>query len=155
MAGPKAKNVGARTFAALRARVRFPGVSWAIVGSRLVQSGTPTSVALLKKSGFTKILVESGAGAGASYADADYVKAGATIVNTSEAFGADVVLKLRPPSTAEVRTTHRGVERERKSLAAAGAVFKRARARARFPLSLSGRCGAWFPLSVARVSPIL
>ena len=46
--------------------------------------------------------VEKGAGALASYSDGDYEKAGATLVSTKEAFGADVVMKLRPPTDGEV-----------------------------------------------------
>jgi NAD/NADP transhydrogenase alpha subunit len=54
-------------------------------------------VASLLKAGFKTVVVESGAGAAASFSDADYVAAGATIGSTAEAFKQDVVLKVRPP----------------------------------------------------------
>jgi NAD(P) transhydrogenase subunit alpha len=47
------------------------------------------------------IQVESGAGAGARVADADYVKAGAKIVGADAWTSADLVLKVQPPSLAE------------------------------------------------------
>ncbi|KAJ1451677.1 NAD(P) transhydrogenase beta subunit-domain-containing protein [Pelagophyceae sp. CCMP2097] len=66
-------------------------------------AASPATVALLKKAGFKSVLIQSGAGVGASYEDKDYVKAGATIVpSAGEALGANVVIKLRPPSMAEV-----------------------------------------------------
>jgi NAD(P) transhydrogenase subunit alpha len=50
------------------------------------------------------VTVEAGAGAGASLPDADYVAAGATIAPTVEAAlaGADILLKVRGPSPAEM-----------------------------------------------------
>jgi len=41
--------------------------------------------------------IEKDAGKGANISDADYAKAGATIVGAQEAFESDVVLKVRPP----------------------------------------------------------
>jgi NAD/NADP transhydrogenase alpha subunit len=46
--------------------------------------------------------------AGASLPDETYVAAGADIVDTKAAFGADVVLKVRPPTTAEVAQMKKG-----------------------------------------------
>ncbi|KAH8053104.1 transhydrogenase [Aureococcus anophagefferens] len=54
----------------------------------------------MKKAGFGDVRVESGAGALATYADADYARARA-IVDGRRA-RSDVVLKLRPPSAGEV-----------------------------------------------------
>jgi H+-translocating NAD(P) transhydrogenase subunit alpha len=49
------------------------------------------------------ILVERGAGAGASIPDSAYAEAGATIVSTDELYaGADAVLRVAKPSPAEV-----------------------------------------------------
>lgn len=59
---------------------------------------TPAGVAALRKAGFKEVIVESGAGALATFSDEDYVAAGATIGSTSDAFAQDIVLKIRPPS---------------------------------------------------------
>jgi NAD(P) transhydrogenase len=64
-------------------------------------AASPTSVALLKKNGIGEVLIEDGAGIGASYSNAAYEAAGAKIVSAQEAYNADVVLKLRPPSLEE------------------------------------------------------
>jgi NAD(P) transhydrogenase subunit alpha len=48
-----------------------------------------------------QLLVQSGAGLQASITDEAYVAAGATIVSAQEAFGADMVLKVRAPNDAE------------------------------------------------------
>src|SRR3977135_367801 len=65
---------------------------------------TPDVAGRLVKSGFS-VLVERGAGEAASF-DADaYGAAGATLVATAaDALGqSDVVLKVQPPSTQEIR----------------------------------------------------
>jgi len=49
-----------------------------------------------------EVLVQSGAGVGASVPDAAFVAAGATIVDAASAFAADMVLKVRRPSTEEL-----------------------------------------------------
>ena len=67
-------------------------------------AASPTSVALLKKNGIGEVLIEDGAGIGASYSNAAYEAAGAKIVSAQEAYNADVVLKLRPPSLEEAST---------------------------------------------------
>lgn len=66
-------------------------------GERRV-AATPESIGRLKKLGF-EILVESDAGAGASFYDADYVNAGATVVADPRTLWsqADIVLKVQPP----------------------------------------------------------
>jgi NAD(P) transhydrogenase subunit alpha len=59
-------------------------------------AASPAAVGRLVKSGWT-VLVERGAGAGASFPDALYEAAGATLASTTEAWSADVVAKVRPP----------------------------------------------------------
>jgi NAD(P) transhydrogenase subunit alpha len=54
------------------------------------------------------VVVERGAGAGASYPDAQYETAGATLVDRAEAWHADIVLKLRPPQDDEVAQLREG-----------------------------------------------
>src|SRR5688500_7042720 len=63
-------------------------------------AATPETVAkLVQRSG--EVLVEEGAGASASLADAAYHEAGARIVPRGEAWAADVVLKVQPPAPDE------------------------------------------------------
>ncbi|MBA3271431.1 MAG: Re/Si-specific NAD(P)(+) transhydrogenase subunit alpha [Acidobacteria bacterium] len=66
-------------------------------GERRV-AGTPETIARLKKLGF-EVLVESQAGAGASFNDDDYVAAGATVVVDPRELWSqgDIVLKVQPP----------------------------------------------------------
>jgi H+-translocating NAD(P) transhydrogenase subunit alpha len=66
-------------------------------GERRV-AGTPETIARLRKLGF-EVLVESLAGANASFYDADYEAAGATIVPDTRQLwqDADIVLKVQPP----------------------------------------------------------
>src|SRR5580765_7444398 len=66
-------------------------------GERRV-AATPESVIRLKKLGFD-VLVESQAGAGASFNDEDYANAGATIVADARQLWsqADILLKVQPP----------------------------------------------------------
>jgi NAD(P) transhydrogenase subunit alpha len=59
-------------------------------------AASPAAVGRLVKSGWT-VLVERGAGAGASFPDALYEAAGATLASTAETWAADVVAKVRPP----------------------------------------------------------
>src|SRR2546426_607545 len=65
---------------------------------------TPDAAGRLVKSGFA-VLVERGAGAAASFRDEAYSTAGATVVApATDVFAqSDVVLKVQPPSTEEVR----------------------------------------------------
>ena len=70
-------------------------------------AATPESVALLIKEGY-RVQVQSGAGAEASYTDAAYSAAGATIVDASSAWGSDIVLKVNGPSLAEVELSRAG-----------------------------------------------
>ncbi|CAM9616258.1 unnamed protein product, partial [Hapterophycus canaliculatus] len=64
---------------------------------------SPASVQMLKKEGFG-VVVESGAGAAASFTDQAYEEAGATIVKGEEAWKADIVVKVpSPPPHVVVR----------------------------------------------------
>jgi NAD(P) transhydrogenase subunit alpha len=59
-------------------------------------AASPAVVAKWVKAGW-EVVVEHGAGSGASYPDSQYEAAGAAIVDRAAAWHADVVLKLRPP----------------------------------------------------------
>jgi NAD(P) transhydrogenase len=66
-------------------------------GERRV-SLTPQNAALLRKKGFSKVLVENNAGAQAQFLDEQYAAAGATLVSREELFRtSDIMLKVRPP----------------------------------------------------------
>ena len=52
--------------------------------------------------------VERGAGVNAGIVDADYAAAGARLVSAAEALGADIILKVRRPSGAELPQMKRG-----------------------------------------------
>lgn len=64
---------------------------------------TPDAVPALVKAGL-EVAVQSGAGQGAYFADADYQKAGAQIVPDAKTLlaGADLTVKINRPTTAEV-----------------------------------------------------
>lgn len=69
---------------------------------------TPESVALLVSLGY-RVLVESGAGLPINYSDTYYAESGAEIVDTAkEAFQADIVLKILPPTIVEVEMMKKG-----------------------------------------------
>src|SRR4051794_32312678 len=53
-------------------------------------------------------LVESGAGAGAGHNDVSYEEAGASVGDGPAAWGAEVVLHVRPPSLEQIRSLDRG-----------------------------------------------
>jgi alanine dehydrogenase len=62
----------------------------------------PEAIEVLVNNGF-EILVEKGAGDAAMHSDKEYSEAGASIVYTAkEAFQADIVLKVAPPTVAEI-----------------------------------------------------
>ncbi|KAI0108597.1 NAD(P) transhydrogenase mitochondrial precursor [Nemania sp. FL0031] len=64
---------------------------------------SPQNVALLKKKGFGKVIIERGAGVEADFLDEAYKKAGATIVDPGTVWGAaDIILKVRGPNLAEI-----------------------------------------------------
>jgi hypothetical protein len=59
---------------------------------------TPANVALLLKKGFSRVLIESNAGAEAQFLDDAYKAAGATIVDKNALWGeSDILLKVRAP----------------------------------------------------------
>src|SRR3954470_19225809 len=60
-------------------------------------AASPAVVGRWVKGGW-EVVVERGAGANASYPDAQYEAAGAAIVDRQTAWQADIVLKLRPPT---------------------------------------------------------
>lgn len=60
---------------------------------------TPQNTALLLKKGFSRILVERGAGEAAKFNDSAYADAGATLVERGSVWAdSDVLLKVRAPS---------------------------------------------------------
>ena len=71
-------------------------------------AATPETVKKLAASGAHQIVVESGAGLASSIPDAAYVASGARVGNATEALGADLVLKVRAPTTAELPALRRG-----------------------------------------------
>lgn len=70
-------------------------------------AATPDTVRALVALGAT-VRVERGAGQGARLADDAYTTAGATLVDTADATGAALVLRVGPPSLDEVRSLPRG-----------------------------------------------
>ncbi|KAI0009057.1 NAD(P) transhydrogenase mitochondrial precursor [Xylariaceae sp. FL0662B] len=70
---------------------------------------TPQNVALLKKKGFGKVIVERGAGAQADFLDEAYESAGAILVDAGAVWGqADIVLKVRGPNFTEIDRLKQG-----------------------------------------------
>jgi NAD(P) transhydrogenase subunit alpha len=66
-------------------------------------AATPETVKKLAGSGHHKLLVQSGAGAGCSIPDSEFAAAGAAIVHSAaEAYGSDIVLKVRGPEPGEL-----------------------------------------------------
>ncbi len=64
-------------------------------------AATPATVGQLIKLGYS-VVVESGAGAASSFADAAYVEAWASIGSSAEALCADIVLKVNAPDDTEI-----------------------------------------------------
>ncbi len=66
-------------------------------------AATPETVKKLSGSGHHKLLVQSGAGAGCSIPDSEFAAAGAAIVHSAvEAYGSEIVLKVRGPEPGEL-----------------------------------------------------
>ena len=65
-------------------------------------AASPDTVKRITGLGFS-VVVEAGAGAGSRIPDEEFAKAGATIGKASDAAGADVVLKVRRPTEAELK----------------------------------------------------
>ncbi|MDR0990735.1 MAG: Re/Si-specific NAD(P)(+) transhydrogenase subunit alpha [Propionibacteriaceae bacterium] len=70
-------------------------------------AATPKSVVQLVKLGYT-VVVETGAGAKASYPDEEYVAAGAEVVGRATVWASDVVAKINPPTEAEIEAMSEG-----------------------------------------------
>lgn len=70
-------------------------------------SATPNTVTQLKKLGF-KVLVETGAGLGASFSDKAYQEAGAEIGDKQAVWSNELIYKLNPPNADEVATLQSG-----------------------------------------------
>lgn len=70
-------------------------------------AATPETVKKFKALG-VEILVESGAGGGAHFADSDYAAAGATLVSARDALAADIVLKVQRPTAEELAHVRKG-----------------------------------------------
>ena len=64
-------------------------------------AATPNTVEQLKKLGFD-VVVESGAGALASFDDAAYVAAGASVAASADIWQADIIYKVNAPSDVEI-----------------------------------------------------
>jgi H+-translocating NAD(P) transhydrogenase subunit alpha len=71
-------------------------------------AATPETVRKIAASGKHSIVVEAGAGIASSIPDADYQTAGARIGDSQEAFGAELVLKVRAPAGAEAAALKQG-----------------------------------------------
>jgi len=64
---------------------------------------TPDAVSALLSHGH-RVMVESGAGDGANFADKDYSEAGAEIVrDTAKVYSCPIILKVEPPSLEEIK----------------------------------------------------
>ncbi len=71
-------------------------------------AATPETVKKMAASGKHEIVVESGAGLSSSIPDEQYAAAGARIGDRTQAFAADIVLKVRGPSPEELPLLKRG-----------------------------------------------
>ncbi len=67
----------------------------------------PDTVASLAGKGID-VVVESGAGVLAGHPDSAYEEVGATIGSSDDAYGADIVLRVNPPSTEEIARVGNG-----------------------------------------------
>ena len=69
-------------------------------------AATPETIKKLAAGGFNRIVVQSGAGAGSSITDAEFVAAGAAIAASADDVyaGAELVLKVRGPEAGELAT---------------------------------------------------
>jgi NAD(P) transhydrogenase subunit alpha len=71
-----------------------------LAGERRVALVPEAARSLVK--GGLEVVVESGAGASAFFSDAIYMDAGAKVMDAATALGSDAVLKVQPPTPAEV-----------------------------------------------------
>ena len=63
---------------------------------------SPTVTKLLVSKGF-EVLIEKGAGLQSHFLDSEFSEAGAKIVSKADAFSADVVAKINPPNSKEIK----------------------------------------------------
>ncbi|MCE2516571.1 MAG: Re/Si-specific NAD(P)(+) transhydrogenase subunit alpha [Alphaproteobacteria bacterium] len=70
-------------------------------------AAVPETIKKLIAMGFD-VMVEKGAGEAASISDDAMTGAGASVVSTADAFAADIVFKVRPPSADEVKKMAKG-----------------------------------------------
>lgn len=68
---------------------------------------TPDVAGRLAQAGI-EVFIERGAGAEAYFPDEAYAAAGARLVGAGEAFGADLVVKVQPPTEGEIAALRRG-----------------------------------------------
>lgn len=67
---------------------------------------TPEGVAIITEEGHS-VYIQRGAGEGMSYSDLQFIEAGAFMVNdASDVFSADIILKIAPPTIAELNMMH-------------------------------------------------
>ncbi|VVE15102.1 NADP transhydrogenase subunit alpha [Pandoraea capi] len=83
------------------------GIPKETAGGESRVAATPETVKKLVGAGH-RVTVEHGAGEAASVPDAAYVAAGASSGTAAEAFGAEMVLKVRAPSVTEIGQMRRG-----------------------------------------------
>ncbi len=94
---------------------KYGGIPVKIGAPKEIEAGearvamTPESVGQLQKLGYDCV-IEAGAGAAAGFSDAAYKAAGVEVVKTAAALwkAADVVAKVRPPTTAETKRLREG-----------------------------------------------
>ena len=70
-------------------------------------AATPDTLAKIIALGY-EVLVEKGAGAKSASPDAQYEKAGASIVTTAQAWSADIVMKVNAPTDKEIEKLSAG-----------------------------------------------
>ena len=70
-------------------------------------AATPKTVEQIRKLGYD-VVIESGAGACASFDDAGYAAAGATIGDAEKIWGADLVAKINAPDATEIGLMRKG-----------------------------------------------
>ena len=83
----------------------YIGIPAEILDGETRVAATPETVKKFSANGSHVVLIQSGAGAGASITDEDYKKAGATIVNdAAELYSkSQIVLKVRSPNSSELK----------------------------------------------------
>ncbi|MCJ8275068.1 MAG: NAD(P)(+) transhydrogenase (Re/Si-specific) subunit alpha, partial [Psychrosphaera sp.] len=70
-------------------------------------AASPTSIAALVKLGFS-VVVQTNAGDKASFSDADYLQSGAMTGSEETTWQADLILKVNPPTMAEIDSLKSG-----------------------------------------------